>query len=66
MLKDDMSNVLDEILAADIVIWSFGLYFFNVPSKLKNLIDRQLPLSLPFMVKESGSSGHQINGKVYD
>ena len=66
MLKDDMSNVLDEILAADIVIWSFGLYFFNVPSKLKNLIDRQLPLSLPFMVKESGSGGHQINGKVYD
>ena len=58
VLRDDMSKVLEEILSADIVIWSFGLYFFNVPSKLKNLIDRQLPLSLPFMVKESESGGH--------
>lgn len=58
VIKDDMSSVLERILAADLVIWSFGLYYFNVPGKMKNLIDRQLPLALPFMVKDSESGGH--------
>ena len=60
VLKDDMKEVLDRILWADIVIWSFGLYYFNVPGRLKTLIDRQLPLALPFMVSESKSGGHPM------
>ncbi len=58
VVKDDMKDVLDKILWADIVIWSFGLYYFNVPGKMKLLVDRQLPLALPFMVSESESGGH--------
>lgn len=58
VIKDDMRSVLEKILAADIVIWSFGLYYFNVPGKMKHLIDRQLPLALPFMVEDSESGGH--------
>ena len=58
VIKDEMTSVLEKILWADIVVWSFGLYYFNVPSKMKNLIDRQLPLVLPFMVKDSESGGH--------
>ena len=58
VIEDAMGSVLDKILAADLVIWSFGLYYFNVPGKMKNLIDRQLPLSLPFMAKDSESGGH--------
>ena len=53
-----MEEILEKILWADTVIWSFGLYYFNVPGKLKMLIDRQLPLSMPFMVKDSESGGH--------
>lgn len=60
VLKDDMKEVLDKILWADIVIWSFGLYYFNVPGRMKMLIDRQLPLALPFMVSESESGGHPM------
>ena len=56
VIKDDMKEVLGKILWADIVIWSFGLYYFNVPGKMKILIDRQLPLALPFMVSESESA----------
>ena len=58
VIKDDMKDVLDKILWADMIIWSFGLYYFNVPSKLKSLIDRQLPLALPFMVSESETGSH--------
>lgn len=58
VIKDEMKTVLDKMLWADVIIWSFGLYYFNVPSKLKALIDRQLPLSLPFMVSDSESGSH--------
>lgn len=59
VIKDDMQEILQKIMWADIIVWSFGLYYFNVPGKLKMLIDRQLPLVLPFMTKESESGGHQ-------
>lgn len=58
VVKDEMKSILDKILWADIVIWSFGLYYYNVPGKMKLLIDRQLPLVLPFMVKESETGSH--------
>lgn len=58
VIKDEMSGVIEKLLWADTVVWSFGLYYFNVPSKMKNLIDRQLPIVLPFMVKDSESGSH--------
>lgn len=60
-IHDDMAEALEAKLWADIIIWSFPLYYFNVPGTLKNMIDRQLPLSLPFMVEgdaRTGSGGH--------
>ena len=58
VVKDEMKSVLEKMLWADVVIWSFGLYYFNVPGKMKLLIDRQLPLALPFMVSDSESGSH--------
>ena len=60
-IKDDMATILPKLLEADLVLWSFPLYYFNVPGILKNLIDRQLPMSLPFMSQNEsgyGSGGH--------
>ena len=60
-IKDDMPLVIQKMLEANLVVWSFPLYYFNVPGLLKNLIDRQLPMSLPFMSKNEsgyGSGGH--------
>lgn len=34
------------------------LYYFGLPGQLKTLIDRQLPMSLPFMCTETESGGH--------
>lgn len=58
VIKDDMKGVIDKLLWADITIWSFPLYYFNVPGGLKTLIDRQLPMVLPFMVSDAESGSH--------
>ena len=57
-LHDDMQGVIEKILWADVIVWSFPLYYFGLPGPLKNLIDRQLPMSLPFMSTETESGGH--------
>lgn len=57
-ISDDMSTVLEALLWADITIWSFPLYYFSLPGKLKTVIDRQLPLTLPFMVSGAEGGGH--------
>ena len=57
VLQDDMAAVIEKILAADVLIWSFPLYYFSIPGQLKLLIDRQLPMSLPFMT-DNASGGH--------
>ena len=57
-LHDDMQLVIEKILWADVIVWSFPLYYFGLPGPLKNLIDRQLPMSLPFMSAETESGGH--------
>ena len=58
VIRDGMKDVLDKILWADLTVWSFGLYHFSVPGRLKNLIDRMLPLNLPFMTADSETGGH--------
>jgi len=60
VLSDGMETILHKLIAADIVIWSFPLYYFSVPGNLKNLIDRQLPLTLPFMAEENNYGGHPL------
>lgn len=57
-ISDDMAMVIEKILSADVVIYSFPLYYFGLPSHLKALIDRQLPMVLPFMEREAQNGSH--------
>lgn len=65
-IKDDMKTVIDKQLEADIILWSFPLYYFNVPGILKNLIDRQLPMSLPFMSSREDGYGSGSHDSRYN
>lgn len=56
-VHDDMARVIELEHAADLVVLSFPLYYYNVPGPLKTMIDRQLPVSLPFMADDSGVTG---------
>ena len=58
IFRDDMDTIIEKRIAADVIVWSFPLYVFNVPGGLKNLIDRLLPLKLPSMSKDAESGGH--------
>ena len=48
---DDMRKILEEILASDLLIWSFPLYCYGMPAPLKALLDRTVPLSSMAMQK---------------
>ncbi|MBQ8928357.1 MAG: flavodoxin family protein [Oscillospiraceae bacterium] len=72
VIKDDMALVLEKLRSADLVIFSFPLYYFGVPGVMKHMIDRQLPNVLPFMEERSdgvGSGSHRarydMSGKKY-
>lgn len=65
-IEDDMGQVIEDLLWADITVWSFPLYYFTVPGGLKNLIDRQLPMLLPFMKEREGQVGNGGHPTRYD
>ena len=65
-IKDDMQTVIGKLIEADLILWSFPLYYFNVPGILKNLIDRQLPMSLPFMSSKQDGYGSGSHDSRYD
>lgn len=48
---DDMRGILQEILACDLLIFSFPLYCYGMPAPLKAILDRVLPLSSMAMQK---------------
>ncbi|MGN1132709.1 MAG: flavodoxin family protein, partial [Ruminococcus sp.] len=43
--QDDQNDILKQIVDSDIVIWSFPLYCYGIPSHLKAVIDRTIPLA---------------------
>ena len=48
-IKDDMAEIIAAIKEADIIIESFPLYFYGMPSQLKAVTDRCLSLAEPYM-----------------
>lgn len=65
-IKDDMREIIEREISADLIVWSFPLYYFNVPGILKNLIDRQLPMNLPFMSERADGYGSGSHESRYD
>ena len=44
VIQDDQNGILDLYRNADVIIWSFPLYCYGMPSHLKALLDRTIPL----------------------
>lgn len=58
VIKDDMPQLLEKFLEADLIIECFPLYFFGLPSQMKAMTDRCLPLMLPYM-------GNTVDGGTF-
>ena len=41
--KDDMTEILDQMLAADVIVLATPVYFYSVCGQMKTLIDRTTP-----------------------
>jgi len=65
-IADDMGEVIRKELWADLIVWIFPLYYYSVPGILKNMIDRQLPMSLPFMSEARAGHGSGAHDSRYD
>lgn len=49
--NDDMAEILQRIIASDVLLLSFPLYCYGMPAPIKNLMDRTMPLSSMAMKK---------------
>jgi len=60
VIQDDQNGILDLYRNADVIIWSFPLYCYAMPSHLKALLDRTIPLVKMNMVQEEdGTVRHE-------
>lgn len=41
--KDDMAEILDKMVAADVIVLATPVYFYSMSGQLKTLIDRTVP-----------------------
>ena len=49
VIKDDMAEIMEKYLAADVVIFSTPVHTFGVSAPLKTVMDRLIPVSLPII-----------------
>ena len=60
VIKDDQNAILDLYRTADLVIWSFPLYCYGMPSHLKAVLDRTIPLvKLKMHAQPDGTVRHE-------
>ena len=60
VIRDDQNDILDLYRTSDVIIWSFPLYCYAMPSHLKAVLDRTIPLVKMNMVQEEdGTVRHE-------
>ncbi len=60
VIDDDQNAILDLYRASDVIIWSFPLYCYAMPSHLKAVLDRTIPLVRMDMRQEAdGTVRHE-------
>lgn len=58
VIHDDQKEIMDEYKEADIVIYSFPLYSYAMPSHLKAFVDRLIPFNKMTMKEKDGRMVH--------
>lgn len=41
--KDDMAEIIEKLIAADVIVMSTPVYFYTMNAQIKTLIDRTVP-----------------------
>ena len=60
VIDDDQNEILDLYRAADLILWSFPLYCYGMPSHLMAVLDRTIPLiKMTMREQEDGRVQHE-------
>lgn len=60
VIQDDQNGILDLYREADVIIWSFPLYCYGMPSHLKAVLDRTIPLiKMAMVLNADGTVRHE-------
>ena len=60
VINDDQNGILDIYRGADVIIWSFPLYCYAMPSHLKAVLDRTIPLvKMDMRQEDDGTVRHE-------
>ncbi len=60
LTDDDQNAILDLYRTSDLIIWSFPLYCYGMPSHLKAVLDRTIPLvKMKMLQADDGTVRHE-------
>lgn len=62
--KDDMAEILEQIIAADVIVLSTPVYYYSISAQLKMMIDRTLAAGGKMQNKELYFIATAADGKV--
>ena len=60
IFNDDQNGILDLYRMADLIIWSFPLYCYSMPSHLTAVLDRTIPLLKMDMIQQPDGSVRHV------
>ena len=63
---DDMAAAIESYVTADLVVWSFPLYYYALPGQLKCFLDRTVPINRPVMCDRTDGKGNGKHVTRYD
>lgn len=63
---DDMDAALELFVEADVLLWSFPLYYYSLPGTLKIFMDRLCPLNKPVIMDRLDGKGCGTHPERYD
>lgn len=46
VIKDDVADIMNSVLKADVVVWATPIYYYEMSGQMKTLIDRLNPMYL--------------------
>jgi len=58
--KDDMSELLEKVIQAEVIVYATPVYAFTVSGLMKDFMDRLIPLLNPQVIKRHGHYTHPM------
>jgi len=65
IFNDDMPALLEKIRNVDVIVWATPLYYYGMTARLQRVMERTLPLVMPYIIKQGEHFGHPLRYQDY-